>query len=157
LSKTELHIVGVNEDQLCSVCGVSKETLESLRGVLTAHGRVPHDEAVEWVRNADYTLLIRDAELRYAKAGFPTKIVESLSCGTPPVCNLSSDLAMYLKDGENAYISASHDPVHIKQALEKALETPADNRKQMRENARKTAENCFDYHQYISEMSELLQ
>jgi glycosyltransferase involved in cell wall biosynthesis len=95
--------------------------------------------------------------LRYAKAGFPTKIVESLSCGTPPVCNLSSDLAMYLTHGENAVLADGHAPEQIKIALESAIQTSPEERKKLRRNARETAEKCFDYRQYVSEIDKLLK
>lgn len=156
-ARVDLHIVGVNEQQLKTVCDVSEASLEQLSGVLTAHGRVPHDEAIRYVREADYTLLFRDASLRYAKAGFPTKIVESLSCGTPPICNLSSDLGMYLKDGENAHIARDHSPSSIRDALEKALNSTNEHRMEMRKTARKTAEDCFDYHQYVEIIKELIK
>ena len=156
-SLVELHIVGVNEHQLKTVCDVNPESLEQLRGVLTAHGRVPHNEAVRYVREADYTLLFRDASLRYAKAGFPTKIVESLSCGTPPVCNLSSDLGLYLRDGENAFIAQDNSPNSICKALEKVLNSTDEHQAAMRKNARKTAEELFDYTQYVDTLKELIE
>ena len=157
LHSVELNVVGANYQQLQDVCGISKETLDKLEGVLIAHGRLPHEEAVRYVRESDYTLLIRAASLRYAKAGFPTKIVESLACGTPPVCNLSSDLGMYLKHGENAILTEGHAPEQIKVALEAAILTPIEERKTLRRNARETAEKCFDYRQYVSEMDKLLK
>lgn len=156
LGKVELHIVGVNKQQLVSVCGVEEKSLEMLRDILTAHGRVPHDDAIRFVRDADYTLLFRDANLRYAKAGFPTKIVESLSSGTPPVCNLSSDLGLYLKDGENSYLAEDHSPESVKIALEKAINTSSQHRGEMRANARKTAEDSFDYRLYKDKINAFL-
>jgi len=156
LGKVELHIVGVNQQQLLSVCGVEEKALKAIGDTLMVHGRVSHTDAIKFVREADYTLLFRDASLRYAKAGFPTKIVESLSCGTPPVCNLSSDLELYLKDGENAYVADDHSPESIAVALEKAIHTPTQHRGEMRVTARKTAEACFDYSKYIEVFSELL-
>ena len=155
-AKIELHIVGATEEQLKSVCGTDASTIEQLKGILTAHGRVSHDRAIAHVRDADYTLLFRDASLRYAKAGFPTKIVESLSCGTPPVCNLSSDLGLYLKDGENAHIAADHSSENIKTALEQAINTCATSRTAMRVYARKTAEEYFDYNNYTEVLAQLL-
>lgn len=157
LQKLELHIVGANAQQLRDICGVSSQSISMLGEAMIAHGRVPHEEAVRFVRDADYTLLFRDASLRYAKAGFPTKIVESLSCGTPPVCNLSSDLGMYLKNGENSIISEGHDPEHIKLALEDAMAMSSAERQNMRKKARETAETYFDYHRYVSEMEKLVK
>lgn len=155
-SGAEFHIVGATRQQLVSVCGVEPKTLDSLGSFVVAHGRVPHAEAVRFVREADYTLLFRDANLRYAKAGFPTKIVESLSSGTPPVCNLSSDLGMYLKDGENAFVTKGHGPEEIKAVLEKAISASEEHRKEMRSCARQTATLQFDYRNYLDKMSELM-
>lgn len=152
----ELHIVGVTEKELVKACGVKETTLENLKGLFSAYGRLPHSEAVRWVREADFTLLLRDSDLRYAKAGFPTKIVESLSCGTPPVCNFSSDLDIYLKDGENAFISHSHKPEDLKNALIKAISCSLEQKNEMRKSARRTAEENFDYKNYIDTFKGLL-
>jgi glycosyltransferase involved in cell wall biosynthesis len=155
-NKMRLHIVGVNQQQLVNVCGVNEDTIHVLGETLIAHGRVPHEVAIQYVQNADYTILIRDETLRYAKAGFPTKIVESLSCGTPPICNLSSDLGMYLKDGENAIIAKSHSPEAVKDAVEKAINLSAEERVKMRVAARRTAERHFDYKNFTSQMESLV-
>lgn len=156
LEKVELHIVGVTSEQLASVCDVKESSIIKLDGVLFAHGRVPHEEAIRFVREADYTVLLRDASLRYAKAGFPTKVVESLSCGTPVICNLSSDLGLYLNDGENAFLAEDHMPESLKTSLENAITVSPEQRKVMRINARKTAEEHFDYKNYTSVFSELI-
>ena len=152
----ELHIIGITEKQLINDCGVDENLVSRLHKILQAHGRLPHNEAIKWVREADHTLLLRDADLRYAKAGFPTKIVESLSCGTPPVCNISSDLGTYLKDGENAFISESHNPEDLKRALIKAIKCSQEQRNKMRFSARKTAKESFDYKNYIDTFKGLL-
>jgi glycosyltransferase involved in cell wall biosynthesis len=151
----ELHVIGVTESQLINVCGVDETLVSDLNNILQVHGRLPHEEAIKWVREADYTLLLRDAALRYAKAGFPTKIVESLSCGTPPICNFSSDLEMYLKDGENAFISQSHRPEDLKNTLTRAIESSLEQRNKMRKAARMTAEESFDYRNFIEEFKLL--
>ncbi len=150
-----LNIVGVNQQQLVEVCGISPDTLETLKSNINIFGRLPHSDAIEIVRESDYTILIRDENLRYAKAGFPTKIVESLACGTPTICNFSSDLSMYLVDGENSIIASGHSAFDVKNALERAIDTTREVMDKMRFNARYTAENCFDYHNYITQLSKL--
>ena len=100
--------------------------------------------------------MFRDNSLRYARAGFPTKIVESLSSGTPPICNLSSDLGLYLEDGKNAFFAAGFAPEDIKEALEKALATSSEERAEMRAAARKTAEEQFDYRHYVNALADLV-
>lgn len=47
------------------------------------------------INNADFTILLRERN-RATMAGFPTKIVESLSCGTPVITTNTSDLEQYI-------------------------------------------------------------
>ena len=131
--------------------------IQSLGESLRVHGRVPHEEAVEWVSKANYTLLLRNSNLRYAKAGFPTKIVESLKYGTPPMCNLSSDLSDYLEDLKNALIIEDCTAESVKEAAEKAISISVDEYARMRKNARETAIDKLDYHKYIKTLGSLLQ
>jgi len=155
-AQIELHIVGVNEKQLVDMCGVAPEHIAALEGVLHIHGRLPHREAVDWVINSDYTLLLRDETLRYAKAGFPTKIVESLAHGTPPVCNYSSDLSEYLADEDNAFIIHGHTAEDVRDTIERIICRHSIIGEQMRVNARRTAENNFDALNYVDVMRKLI-
>lgn len=156
-NQAKLHIVGVSREQLISQCGVDQHLVDDLRDMLEVHGRVSHDEAVAFVQNANYTILIRDETLRYAKAGFPTKVVESMACGTPVLCNLSSDLRDYLTDKENAIIASGHKPEDVHQAILSAMMVDTKEYRQMRVNARVTAEKFFDYGSYIQIVGDLLQ
>ena len=148
IAKIEVHVAGVTKEQLVNICGARAEDIERLGNSLIAYGRLPREKAVGIVRGADFSLLLRDENLRYARAGFPTKIVESLSCATPPVCNLSSDLASYLKDGENAIVIGGNKATFVKEAIEKILKLEKGALPKMRKNARKTAEESFDYRNY---------
>lgn len=68
------------------------------------HGRVSHTSALQVVKESDATLLVRD-DSRLTRAGFPTKFVESISCGTPVIATNSSDLADYLTDNANGVLA----------------------------------------------------
>ena len=151
------NVVGVSYQQLIDTCEVSSKTLNELKGCINIFGRLSHDEAIKIVRESDYTLLLRDETLRYSKAGFPTKIVESLASGTPPICNFSSDLSMYLVDGKNSIIANGHSSHDVKNALERAIESTRDESLKMRINARHTAEKCFDYTKYFAQMLNLIK
>ena len=155
--KIVLHVIGATNEQLINQCDVDKMDIQSLGESLRVHGRVPHEEAVEWVSKANYTLLLRNSNLRYAKAGFPTKIVESLKYGTPPMCNLSSDLSDYLEDLKNALIIEDCTAESVKEAAEKAISISVDEYARMRKNARETAIDKLDYHKYIKTLGSLLQ
>lgn len=82
------------------VIGITKEQFEKMyftiyKGNSTEfYGRIPHDEAIREVSSADWSIIIRENSLSN-KAGFPTKFVESISCGTPIIANAFSNIAEY--------------------------------------------------------------
>ena len=157
INKIELHIAGVTKEQLVSVCKAKVEDIDKLGDALVIYGRLPREKAVQKVREADFSLLLRDENLRYAKAGFPTKIVESLSCATPPMCNYSSDLSMYLFDGQNAFIVGGNKAKDVNETLVRILNFDRNLLPKIRENARKTAEENFDYTKYINVFREFIK
>ena len=149
LSRLELNIVGVNKEQLINACEVNERDITILGDSLKIHGRVKREEAIKQIRESDYSLLIRNEDLRYSKAGFPTKIVESLACGTPPLCNYSSDLELYLSNRENSIIVNGHTAKDVCEAVSRALLiNDKSEREIMRKNARELALACFDFSVY---------
>lgn len=153
-AKIELRLMGANIDEASQITGISKDDLERNRDVIHCMGRVPRSVVLQNLQETDFTVLIRGSSLRYARAGFPTKVVESLMSGTPVICNLSSDLDEYLIDGENAVIVKDMDIQSVAQALRSALEIPFEKRKEMQARARKTAEEFFDYRRYVDVFRE---
>lgn len=121
------------------------------------HGRVPHSEAIRALERSDFCLFVRPQNERYSKAGFPTKVVESMMCGCIPLCNLTSDLDYYLKDGENSVIINTHKIEDIIFALERIsiMETYKVN--EMKRNARQSAVRYFDYRNYESEIESIIK
>lgn len=152
--KIEFRIMGANAAQVSQITGISMEALKENEKTVICMGRVPRPVVLQNLAETDFTVLIRDSDLRYAKAGFPTKVVESLMSGTAVICNLSSDLGEYLVDGENAVIVKDMTPQSVAEALGRMILIPAEKRKQMQRNARSTAEACFDYRRYIDAFKE---
>ena len=99
---------------------------------------------------------MRSAEQRYAKAGFPTKVVESLSRSTPVICNLTSDLKDYLTDGQDALIVDACSAEALKVQLERAIIMSKAQRMDMCNHAAKTAENRFLYTNFTQQMQTVL-
>ncbi len=153
----ELRIVGVTKDQLASLCDVNPEHIEALGDKLKCFGRVPRQEVIRLLREADFTVLMRSEEQRYAKAGFPTKFVESLSTATPVISNLTSDLSLYLEDGVNGFAVRDCSPSALTDKLREALQLSYDERVSMQKNARKTAEEKFDYKLYSVLLNEFIK
>lgn len=155
-SKLEIKLIGVNKDDLVNKCGASPEALSICKNSINCMGRITHNAVLKELQQADFTVLIRPEEERYAKAGFPTKVPESLATGTPVICNLSSDLGMYLKDGENAIILKSRSIEDVVIGLRRAMNMTTDEKQRMFDNARRTAEQKFDYRNYRSELLKLI-
>ncbi len=147
--RLEFRLIGARAEDVVKITNISADVLRKNEKTVRCFGRVARAQVLKNLQQTDFTVLIRDSRLRYAKAGFPTKVVESLMSGTPVICNLSSDLKNYLTDGENAVIAAGMDPADVAQAIRKAISYSDEKRKQMQKNARKTAEASFDYRNYI--------
>lgn len=157
LNNVKLKIIGADRTQLIKLCGVSKQAINKLGEHLLTLGRLPRDEVLKQLEEADFTVLLRSPEQRYAKAGFPTKVVESLASATPVICNITSDLGDYIKDGENGIIVDGCSAEAFCGAIRKALKLSESEKTQMQKNARKTAENSFDYRKYAQLLSKLIK
>ena len=110
-----------------------EQVLDNLGDNVIFHGLVPNSVAMAGVNSADFTVLIREKK-RSTMSGFPTKVSESLSCGTPVICTDTSDLKKYIINGQNGYVCEIDE-------LSKVYETVL---KLTDEQLLKLRENCFD-------------
>lgn len=128
------------------VVGITLEQYESIYGKkymgdkVQFCGRVSHDVALEYVKNADWSIVIRDNNL-VVKAGFPTKVAESISAGTPVIANRFSNIEDYLDESNSIIIE---DVSRLPEAIENAL---------MVNN--KVDTEIFDYRNYVKELKIL--
>lgn len=79
------------------------ELLRELGERVVFQGRVSPTAAATAIKNADYTIIIRDPT-RVTLAGFPTKFTESVVQGTPVLANPVGEITQYLRDGVNGYL-----------------------------------------------------
>lgn len=149
--KIQLTIAGCTKEQLVDICGVNRSVLESVNKSLRILGRILREQVLEEYKNADFSVLIRPVKERYAQAGFPTKFVESMCCSTPVICNITSDLGMYARDGINSIIVNDISSDEIAKALRRVISLSYEEKSAMRINARKTATECFDYKIYADD------
>ena len=152
----ELRLIGITKEQLVTMCDVDPDHIEKLGNHLCCMGRIPRQQVLEELSCTDFTVLMRSEEQRYAKAGFPTKFVESLATATPVISNATSDIADYLKDGTNGYLVSACSPQALVIALGKALSLSYNERVAMQNNARITAEECFDYTKYAEKLKQFI-
>ena len=155
LQQVVFNIVGCTREQMLDA-GVSGEVLEKLSKQLVIHGRVSHEEVLHILKGTHFTLLMRSPVQRYAKAGFPTKVVESLSRSTPVICNLTSDLDLYLRNEVNALIVEECNPQNLYQQLAKAITMNREQRVTMCYNARELARKHFMYTIFLHSFQEMM-
>lgn len=144
----ELHLYGCTEQQLISL-GVSEDNIRTLDGVLFCHGRIPYKDVKKCISESDFTVLLRP-NAKYANAGFPTKVSESMVCGTPVIANITSDLGKCIIDNSTGIICSDETPESCKAAFLKAMKMSKADKVILRKNAFSMAERYFFIDNYVS-------
>lgn len=96
-----LLVIGITKEIYVSCIPRHREVVEKNMNILFM-GRFSHQDTLNAVRNADYMINIRDVNIMN-EAGLSTKLVESVSLGTPVVMNSVGDSFLYLDDGITGY------------------------------------------------------
>lgn len=143
----ELNVFGISEEQYIETFDRTYTPVKNI----TFHGRVPHDKALEMVGNSDFEVIMRDDNL-VTKAGFPTKFVEAMSCGTPVIANPSSNICDYLKDGVNGFLVTEFQT--LKQCLDRVEKMTDEEILELKKEAKSL--KAFDYRNYLSEFKSFI-
>ena len=152
-----LKVAGLTKENILQYPALKKRNITiSLPPYIETLGKVSHSDAVELVKSADFSVLLRKPT-RVAQAGFPTKFVESLTVGTPVIANLTSDLGDYLIDGENGLICKDYSVESLIAVLEKALKLTSLELTDMRAKARAVSEKHFDYRIYVKVLKAFIE
>lgn len=102
-----LDIIGITLEQYLERTPWHKDFLEG-NDKIVFHGRLSHLETLEYVKKANYSCFFREDD-RVTKAGFPTKLAEAISCGTPVLTNNLSNLDEYVKSEKNGVLMREVD------------------------------------------------
>lgn len=153
--KVELHLVGVTEDEARILCGCDFTPLEESNAKVICHGRIAQNVVPKMLSLADFSVLLRP-DRKYANAGLATKVVESLSAGTPTIVNATSDIAEYVRDGREGMIVQGDSPEALAATLTIAAKLSEERVRKMRSLAKSRAWELFDYRSYCSELREFL-
>lgn len=159
INKDEVRILfdiyGPNEPEVLKNINRDNELWNSIRLCINVHGPIPQDKVQDVLRNSDFSIFTRPLR-RSSNAGFPTKLAESMAVGTPVITNDTGDIGLYLKDGVNGYLLSSLSTQELVRVFKRILDLDTNALYQMRKNARKIAEDYFDYRVYRDEMSNFL-
>ena len=149
-----LDIYGMTEEQYSRVVTRQQPLLAQYRGQIVFHGRIEHENALRIVADADYTAVYR-LKNRMTMAGFSTKFVESISCGTPVIMTDTSEYTSYIEKGAVCIMLDVSDEEQQRCALEYALTKSAEEIVGMKRQCRECG--VFDYRNYIEIMRAFLE
>lgn len=139
-SKVIFNICGPSESEL-----KAKYNVEKFSHAIKIHGKIKQEEINNYIKQADFTIFIRP-DTHCNRYGFPSKYVESLSLGVSVATNLTSDLGITLQDGFNGFVIEDGSCEAIESCIKKMLSLSLENKKMMRKNALKTANEFFSLH-----------
>ncbi|MDM8312059.1 glycosyltransferase, partial [Clostridium cadaveris] len=140
-----LDIYGVTKTEYLNHYNLNELDVDDRK--IKFHGVVSHVDSIHALKNADYLLLIRENS-RKNNAGFSTKLVESISCGTPIISTNTSDVASLIERYACGYI-VSFD---YKQLYEEIKIISQKERYRLS----KECSNVFDFNNYIGEVRNFL-
>jgi glycosyltransferase involved in cell wall biosynthesis len=154
--RIELHLVGVTKEQTRELSGCDLTQLEEGDSKVICHGGVPQNDVPAMLSQADFSVLLRP-DNKASNAGFATKLVESLSAGTPAIVNPTSDISEYVKDGQEGWLVRGNSPEALAATLDVVAELPQQRIAEMRRNAKNRARTSFDYSNYCSGLRDFLR
>lgn len=116
-------------------------------------GRISHINAIKEIQKADFSIFFRENNL-VTKAGFPTKFVESITCGAPVLTNESSNIVDYLTDSKLGIIMNIDSEEKLVASLKVVMSMPRDQISEMKKYCLDS--RIFDYLNYVEVFKTLL-
>ena len=148
-------IMGASGEQVKAALG-DEAIFERVEKSIDTYGRVPRSVVLDNLKKSDFTVLLRSETARNTKAGFPTKVIESISTGTPVIMNYTSDLQMYFHDGLDCVQVKEYSAKSFSEALRRALALTAEKRVEMSQRAKIHAVQLFNVSSYSDAMRTIL-
>ncbi len=121
----QFRVVGITKESYTACVPRHKDVLQRQEQI-TFLGRKPHGETLDMLTRADFMINIRDNNLM-TEAGVSTKVVESVSVGTPVVMNPIGDTFSYLEEGVSGF-ALKNDLAADTQLLESLCGLSAEER-----------------------------
>lgn len=146
------NIIGISKSEYLDSFGVDSIP-SNISDYISYKGRLPHSTTISEIAKSDFLIFLRDKTLKNM-AGFPTKFVESISCGTPILTNKTSNIDDYLIEGKNGFFI----DVTTENSLFETLSTALLKNNQIRLEMKRycLSSKLFDYNNYLSEFDNFI-
>ncbi|MER5334811.1 glycosyltransferase [Micromonospora sp. NPDC002717] len=152
--RVRLTIAGMTRDQAVRLSDLDAGNLDGLGDQVIFLGRVPREEVLAELARAHFSVLVRPVA-GYSRAGFPSKVPESLAAGCPVLLNHTSDLDRYITDGREGLVLSGATPDDVSEGLMRALALDDDDWRRMSQAARDRARD-FDYRSWTPAVSDFV-
>ncbi|MFB3164791.1 glycosyltransferase [Neobacillus sp. 179-J 1A1 HS] len=150
-ARITLHLTGSSKQRLKDVLEQDSGLVDELESNLIIHPWLTYPQLVKLYQSVDYLYFAREKN-QLTIANFPSKVPELLAHGVVPICSNVGDFATYLTDNKNAIIMEGCEADVCCKSLQRVLKLDIKQRKMMRDNARKTAENVFSFKNWGSKL-----
>lgn len=135
------RIVGITKEQFLSIYSNNTILPEGSDEWLIFLGRKTHSETINIIKSSDYMIFIRDRN-RVTMAGFSTKFVEAITCGTAVITTDTGELKKYIEKLNAGYLVNSDD--RLREILSQDLNILYEQAKIRDDDSR-----VFDYRRYL--------
>jgi len=150
----KLHIYGFSSAEFLKCVPSSTENIEIISKEVIFHGHASNLDVVNTLESCSFSLLFRDSK-RDTIAGFPTKIAESISVGTPVIVSEVGDIGDYIMENVNGYLSQANDYQGQLNSVRKALSCSPSKVNEMKINCLK--DDNFITKKYQSPLANFLK
>lgn len=141
-------ILGIDRDVYIKSY-TSQVSTKELQSNIFFMGRVSQDLIPAYYKKADFMVLLREPN-RKSIAGFPTKFAESITAGVPVISNNTSDLGLYIRDGETGFLLDNNGENCLYTVLKhKVLKLSNNEICDMKKNV-SALQSSFSYSAYIN-------
>lgn len=114
IKNVKLVIIGVTREQYKKI--YSDES--AVDSCIDFKGYINHEETIRTIIDSDWSIIIRENN-RLVKAGFPTKLAETIACGTPVIINEFSNVFDYIDESNGIRISDNNIEKALLEACDK--------------------------------------
>lgn len=147
-----LDFYGFTRDTYISVYPQDIEILDRNEKI-RFHGRIPHDEMIKELEDADFYVLYRP-DTKVNRVGFSTKSMEAVSHGVPLIANdVNGDFALYF-DESQAFICGVDDFGAFVDNIKKAITISEKDVYMMKQSCR--SDNPFLYSKFIDPVRDFM-
>ena len=106
------------------------------------------DQVIEYVRSSDFTVLFRQ-EKRFAKAGYSTKVAESLFNGVPVLCNEIGGTDTDIENMKNGIKIKGLSMDDVYAGLQQMARLSREESAELRRNCREIGDRLFNAAHYV--------